>query len=114
MINIDPNPPEKNMDVSNSYDITPVEFTTNPMSYKYKKTGCDDRYPLFDQDPNRTDIIYNLSIHIRKQDLLTFLKNKDISIYDKISRIEAEMEMGSTIAPNRKAGGLFTDWERDI
>jgi len=93
-------------------DIAPVEFTTNPMSYKYKKTGCDDRYPLFEQDPNGTEILYNLSIHIRKMALLTLLQNNDISIYDKVLRIETEKE--TSILPNIEAGGLFDDWEREV
>lgn len=104
MININPNPPTS--------EIAPVEFTTNPMSYKYKKTGCDDRYPLLEQDPNRTEILYNLSIHIRKLALFTLLQNKDISIYDKVSRIETEKD--ASIAPNIQAGGLFDDWENEI
>jgi hypothetical protein len=106
MINIDSNP------LPTRSEISPVEFTTNPMSYKYKKTGCDDRYPLFEEDPNGTDILYNLSIHIRKLSLLTLLQNKDISIYDKVSRIETEKDV--SIAPNIQAGGLFDDWENEI
>lgn len=106
MINIDPNP------LPTRSDIAPVEFTTNPMSYKYKKTGCDDRYPLFEQDPNGTEILYNISIHIRKLALLTLLQNKDVSIYDKVSRIETEKD--ASIAPNIQAGGLFDDWENEI
>ena len=106
MINIDPNP------LPTRSDISPVEFTSNPMSYKYKKTGCDDRYPLFEQDPNGTEILYNISIHIRKLALLTLLQNKDVSIYDKVSRIESEKD--ASIAPNIQAGGLFDDWENEI
>ena len=106
MINIDPNP------LPTRSDISPVEFTSNPMSYKYKKTGCDDRYPLFEEDPNGTEILYNISIHIRKLALLTLLQNKDVSIYDKVSRIETEKD--ASIAPNIKAGGLFDDWENEI
>jgi hypothetical protein len=106
MINIDTNP------LPTRSDIAPVEFTTNPMSYKYKKTGCDDRYPLFEQDPNGTEILYNISIHIRKLALLTLLQNEDISINDKVSRIETEKD--ASIAPNIQAGGLFDDWENEI
>jgi hypothetical protein len=112
MINTEPNPFEQHQVPTESSEISPVEYTTNPMSFKYKKTGTDDRYPLLDDDPFRAEILYNLSLHLRKQELLKILERKDVSIHTKISLIETEMD--SSIRPQIEAGGLFDDWEKDV
>jgi hypothetical protein len=79
-------------------------------NYKNEKLGTDQRYPLVENTLDLDSIIKNNN----KKILLDFLKSKDISIYDKIKKLD-EFDNSNTIKPiNIFKCGLFTDWDFEI
>ena len=79
-------------------------------NYKNEKLGIDQRYPLVEDKTDLVNIIKNNNNKL----LLDYLKSEDISIYDKIKKLD-EFDNSNTIKPiNIFKGGLFDNWDFEI
>jgi len=81
-----------------------------------KVNGFDERYPTNGTFVNSTELAM-FNIHWNQLKLLRLLQNNAVSIYSKIHLIDHYDILSSTrsiYAPNLYAGGLLTDWDKDL
>jgi hypothetical protein len=92
-------------------------FSSNNKKVGMKKVnGFDERYPTNGTFVNSTELAM-FNIHWNQLKLLRLLQNNAVSIYSKIHLIDHYDILSSTrsiYAPNLYAGGLLTDWDKDL
>jgi hypothetical protein len=79
-------------------------------NYKNEKSGIDHRYPLIE---DKSDIYNIIDINYKKK-LLDYLKSDNISVHDKLKKINEFDNVNNIKAMNITKGGLLDDWNFEI